>query len=129
MIVDDDRIFLEELQEILNSNGYEAEVVSDPMKAVARAKECHPDLILLDLKMPGKSGFQLADELKHRSEVSSIPIIAISGFFTDTEHALLMNLCGIRQCIKKPFSPAEMISQINLELNKQNGSATCVKRK
>ncbi len=116
LIIDDDEIFLEELKEIIESNGFIAVGVKDSLLAREVVKKENPDLILLDLKMPGKSGFQVADELKHATELSRRPIIAMSGFFTKTEHFLLMQLCGIQQCIKKPFLPAEMISLINLAL-------------
>jgi DNA-binding response OmpR family regulator len=118
MVVDDDKTFLEELGEILQASGYEVEGVSDPLTVLRKVNDSKPDLILMDLKMPGKSGFQLADELRHKSSLSGIPIIAISGFFTETEHALLMNLCGIRQCVKKPFNPTELIKQIHSVLDK-----------
>jgi two-component system sensor histidine kinase ChiS len=116
LIVDDDKIFLEELKEIIEANGFAAVGLDDPFLVKEVIKKEKPNLILLDLKMPGRSGFQVADELKHATDVSRLPIIAMSGYFTQTEHSLLMQLCGIQECIKKPFIPAEMISLINLAL-------------
>jgi DNA-binding response OmpR family regulator len=116
LIVDDDEVFLEELKEIIEANGFDVICLKDPMLVKRVVKTENPDLILLDLKMPGKSGFQVADELKHAAEFSRRPVIAMSGFFTKTEHFLLMQLCGIQKCIKKPFLPAEMINMINLAL-------------
>lgn len=116
LIVDDDEVFLEELKEIIEANGFEAIGLQDPLLVKSVVKTEKPDLILLDLKMPGKSGFQVADELKHATEFHRRPIIAMSGFFTKTEHFLLMQLCGIQKCIRKPFLPAEIISMINVAL-------------
>ncbi|MDD5258864.1 MAG: response regulator [bacterium] len=116
LIIDDDVIFLEELKEIIEANGFNAISLKDPLLVKEVVKAEKPDLILLDLKMPGKSGFQVADELKHATEFSRLPVIAMSGFFTQTEHYLLMQLCGIQKCIKKPFPPAEMLNLINLAL-------------
>jgi DNA-binding response OmpR family regulator len=124
LIVDDDEIFLEELREIIESNGFITVGVKDPRQVKEAVKREKPDLILLDLKMPGKSGFQVADELKHATEFSRRPIIAMSGFFTQTEHFLLMQLCGIQKCIKKPFPPAEMINLINLALQEKTAAAS-----
>jgi len=118
MIVDDDKECLEELQEILVSVGYEVEAINDSLLVLEAASRTNPDCILLDLKMPNKSGFRVADELRH---LKHIPIIAITAFFNETEHSLLMKLCGIKKCMKKPFNPAEVIEQIEMVLsNKQN---------
>ena len=118
MIVDDDKECLDELQEALVSVGYEVEAVSDSLLALEAVNRTNPDCILLDLKMPNKSGFRIAGELRH---LKHIPIIAITAFFTKTEHSLLMKVCGIKKCLKKPLSTAEVIEQIEMVLsNKPN---------
>jgi DNA-binding response OmpR family regulator len=116
MIVEDDKELLEELQETLVSVGYEVRPVNDPTTALDEAKK----IILLDLKMPKKSGFQIADELRQLSEFTKIPVIAMTGFFTSEEYSLLMNICRIKKCLKKPLNPAQVIEQIEMTLaNKQ----------
>ena len=115
MIVDDDREFLEELREAMVLSGYDIITVDDPLLALDAASEAKPDVILLDLKMPGKNGFQLADELSHSQGLMQIPIIAMTGNFKD-EYAPLINMCNIRKCLKKPFDPAELISEIEYVL-------------
>ncbi len=111
MIVDDDKEFLEELNETLGLSGYDVVSVNDSVAAIDTAFRIKPDVILLDLKMPQKSGFQLADELRHLSELSRVPIIVMTGFFKD-EYASLLNICGVRKCLKKPFNPLDVIAQI-----------------
>jgi DNA-binding response OmpR family regulator len=118
MVVDDDKDFLEELAEVLSLGGFEVVGVNDPMQAIEKAHTTKPDLILLDLKMPGKSGFQLADEFKHSQEFTHLPVLAMSGFFTEGEHIMLMNICGIQKCLKKPVNTSEMIAQITAVLAK-----------
>jgi len=85
--------------------------VDDAVSAVTIASEENPDVVLVDLKMPEKTGFQLADELRHLPGLSNIPIIAMTGFFRDN-YASLMSICGIRKCLKKPFNPLDVISEI-----------------
>jgi CheY-like chemotaxis protein len=111
MIVDDNKEFLEELKETLELSGYEVVAVEEPEVVLDMANKLNPDLILLDLKMPNKSGFQIADELRRLPELSHTPIIAMTGFFKDDCGALL-NICGINKCLKKPFSPLDVIAQI-----------------
>lgn len=112
LIVDDDKEFLEELREMLAVAGYEVTGVSDSIAAVKIARVVEPDLILLDLRMKAMSGFEVADTMKGFPETSGIPVIAMTGFYTLKEHAWLMNFCGIKRCITKPFNPLDIIAEI-----------------
>jgi len=109
LIVDDDRDFLEELQETLSLNGYDAIAVDDGISALEVAPMVKPDLILLDIKMKGMYGFQVAERLKGSPRTSYIPIIAMTGCFTRKEDTRLMTLCGMETCLMKPFNPSELI--------------------
>ena len=112
LLVDDDKEFLEELKEMLALTGYKVMGVADSVAAVNAARVTKPDAILLDLRMQAMSGFEVADKLKSFPETSRIPIIAMTGFYTLKEHAWLMNFCGIKRCIKKPFNPLDVIAEI-----------------
>jgi len=111
LIVDDDKEFLEELRETLDLSGYDAIEVNNASLAFEVATNTKPDAILLDLKMPEKSGFQVADEIKHYRDIAHIPIIAMTGFFKD-DYIPLMDLCGIKKLLKKPFNPLDVIAQL-----------------
>ncbi|MDD5730311.1 MAG: response regulator [Candidatus Omnitrophica bacterium] len=119
MLIDDDQDLLQEFKEALDLSGYDVFAVSDSTVAVAAVLEQAPDLILLDLSMPRKSGFQVAGELRKIPRLKHIPIIAITGFFTEDEHSLLMNICGIKNCIKKPFDLADVIGKVEEILKKK----------
>jgi len=103
LVVDDDVDFLDELQESLQAEGYEVAVCSDGDSALQAALKLKPDLALLDLKMRGESGFQIAERLRKAAETKNIPIIAMTGFYTRVEHETLMKICGIDVCLIKPF--------------------------
>jgi CheY-like chemotaxis protein len=111
MIIDDNKEFSEELKETLELSGYEVCEVNDAVIALETASKVNPDVILLDLKMPEKSGFQVAYEFKHFSELMHIPIIAMTGFVND-QHLAFMKIYGIKKCLNKPFSPLDAIAQI-----------------
>jgi DNA-binding response OmpR family regulator len=117
MVIDDDRESLEELKEMLELSGYELIAVSDTSKALDIAGETKPAVVLFDLKIPDKSGFQIADELKHFSELLRIPIIAMTGSYKN-EDDFLMHACGIKKCLKKPFQPLDVIAEIEEVLRK-----------
>jgi DNA-binding response OmpR family regulator len=116
MIVDDNVELLEELENLLNLGGYNVSAISDGTKVLEAALKDKPDLILLDLKMSPKSGFQIADEARHSSVLKNIPIVAMTGFFTEKQHFLMMKLCGIKTSILKPFRPLNLITKIEFAL-------------
>ena len=118
LIVDDDKDFLDELEEMLTASGYDVITSNDAAKASEVAAWAKLDIILLDLKMPGKSGFQVADEIRRFQETRSVPIIAISAY-ASAEYGLLMKMCNINRCVTKPFQPLDLISEIeNTLLNR-----------
>ncbi len=118
MIVDDDRDFLSELEQALLLSDYELLAVNDSTLALSMARTANPDLIVVDLKMQGLNGFQLADRLKQKAETMDIPVIAMTGYFTREQHWDLMSACGIRDCLKKPFYPQELVTHIEVILQK-----------
>lgn len=115
MIVDDDKEFLGELGETLALSGYSTVMVSDPILALDTAVREKPDIVLLDLRMPGKNGFQLADELRHVPQLMQVPIIAMTGNFKDSYNPLI-KMCDIKKCLKKPFNPLDIIAEIEMLL-------------
>lgn len=112
LIVDDDKGFLEELKEMLEATGYIVIAVIDGYLALKAAQTTKPDLIILDLRMQSMSGFEVADRLKGFAQTAKIPIIAMTGYYTMKEHIWLMNFCGIKRCLRKPFNPLDVITEI-----------------
>ena len=112
LIIDDDEALAQELAEVMRESGYDTGTVSDASSAIKTADEKRPDVILLDLKMPGKSGFQVADDLKHFSTTSDIPIIAMTGYYKERQHKSFMLSLGIVDCVVKPFDPREIVEKI-----------------
>ncbi len=113
MIVDDDEELLEEIAETLSVSGYNTITFSNAIKAQSKIVSEKPDLLLLDMKMPGKTGFQLAHELKTFPDTAGIPIIAMTGHYTGKDHKFLMKTCGVDKCVLKPFDPEMIIAEIN----------------
>jgi len=119
MIVDDDQEFLQELSVVLASHGYDVVASANPAAVKEIAVTSEPAVIVLDLKMRGQSGLELADELRRFTKTLAIPVIAMTGFFTESEHMTLLNICGIRTCLKKPFAPYELMRAIETELTER----------
>jgi DNA-binding response OmpR family regulator len=116
MVVDDDKLFLSEVDEVLSLSGYETTAFDNGKAALKWARAERPDVIILDIKMDGMNGFQLTKNLKRCSETVGIPVIAMTGHFTREEHSAIMQECGIETCLKKPFNALNMLRQIEMAL-------------
>jgi DNA-binding response OmpR family regulator len=107
LIVDDDAFIRRPLEFILREEGYEPETAADTVEGL-RAVESHPpDLIVLDVMMPGKDGLTWCRELKSDPRYAAIPIVLLSarGQESDRERALRM---GADDLMTKPYSPHEL---------------------
>lgn len=104
LIIDDDRGLARELAEALRLAGYEALACVSGASVRRKAPSFRPAAVLLDLKLVRESGFQIARELREKPGWQSIPIIAMTGHYTQQEHEALMKKCGIQACLIKPFS-------------------------
>ena len=79
LVVDDERDIVEFLTELLEDHGYQVSSAYDGIEAMELIKKSKPDLILLDLQMPGETGTGLYRKLHHKKEYKDIPVIVISG--------------------------------------------------
>ena len=118
-IIDDDQDSLRELEKILRMAGYTPILVNDILGNVDTVIENKPDVILMELRMPHKNGFALADAVNRVFETKKIPIIAMSDLFKD-EFKWLMDFCGIKRWIKKPFLPLDVIWAVENEIEEDN---------
>jgi len=116
LVVDDDLEFLQELKETLHLSGYDVDAINKSVNAVSFAIDRKPDLILLDLRMDGMTGFEVAKELRGLPQTSRIPIIAMSGYFSESQDCTLFDFFQIRDCLQKPFNPLDVISHIENKL-------------
>jgi DNA-binding response OmpR family regulator len=115
MIIDDNKEFTDELKEALDLSGYDVTAVNDTIDVSNIAKRVEPDVILLDLKMPKKSGVQLAYELRQIARLIDVPIIAISAFYKEGTFSL-MKVHGITKYLSKPVDLSHLISEIEIAL-------------
>ena len=122
-IIDDNQDSLIELEKILKMAGYAPILVNDVLEVVDMVVNNKPDVILMELKMPHKNGFALADAINRVFEMKKIPIIAMSNIFKD-EFKWLMDICGIKKWIKKPFLPLDVIWAIESVMEEEKQQST-----
>ncbi len=116
LIVDDDPIICQVLQVLLEDEGYRVASVTDSQDCLPAMRRQHPDLVLLDIMMPGKDGRTLCRELR---TVSNAPIVIMSALTSDQEKASRLN-DGADDYISKPFSNAELIARIRAVLRRMH---------
>lgn len=108
LVADDDMRILELLQFALTGNGFEVLVASDGDEAWDILVSERPDLAILDVKMPRRTGFDLVDAVRAHEQLAGIPIVLISGS-TETELRLAGLMKGADDFLTKPFSPKELL--------------------
>lgn len=79
LVIDDDPDILTYISEVLHDNGYQSVTAADGVAGLAMARDSRPDLILLDLMMPRKSGIRFLNEARRDEALKEIPIIVVSG--------------------------------------------------
>ena len=116
LIIDDEQDLCEILLYNLSSAGYEAEAVCSAEEALPLLQRF--DLLLLDVMMPGMSGFELAERLKQDEKTAHIPIIFLTA--KDTEDDTLRGFgLGADDYVKKPFSVREVMARVKAVLNRR----------
>ena len=111
LVVDDYPDALDIWALYLRSLGYDVSTAADGTTAVARAQQLLPDLIVLDLEMPGISGFEAARRLRRIPSTHDIPLIAATGY--SHEHQIAMALeAGFDEVAVKPIDPDSLVDQI-----------------
>jgi len=116
LIVDDDELFAEYISELLTENSESIEIclASTGFEAGSKIHEFKPNIILLDLKLPGLDGFQVCADLKSRPENDDLRIISMSGYATESNVKKIMQ-AGAEACLAKPINPEVLLSLMNIE--------------
>jgi CheY-like chemotaxis protein len=119
LIVDDEIINLFAIVEALGGYGFDLVTAQNGDEALISARERRPDLILLDILMPGMDGFEACAQLKSDSETRDIPIIFLTGI-TETEQKLRAFQLGGVDYITKPFESREVLARVILHLDQHS---------
>jgi len=117
LVVDDDVKTVELVKLYLNRDGYRVLTAYDGLEALRLAQESHPDLIVLDLMLPGIDGLEVCRTLRTESDV---PIIMLTAMTTDQDKLTGLGL-GADDYVTKPFSPRELAARVRAVLRRLPG--------
>ena len=122
LLIDDDVDFVEATKIVLESKPYEVIVAYEGNEGLRKASEEKPDLIILDVIMPVKDGFTVAEQFKKDPELSKIPVVmltAYSGMGGETSVPVSAGLTlEAEDYIDKPVSPGELLQRVEKQLKK-----------
>jgi len=111
LIADDEQNIVISLEFLMKREGYEVLIANDGEEAVARIRAEVPDLVLLDVMMPKKSGFEVCQEVKSNPDLQSVRILMLTAKGRDTEVAKGLAL-GADAYMTKPFSTKELVERV-----------------
>jgi two-component system response regulator MtrA len=114
LVVDDDPALAEMLTIVLRGEGFDTAVVSDGTRALPALRELRPDVVLLDLMLPGMNGIDVCRAI--RSE-SGVPIVMLTAK-TDTVDVVLGLESGADDYVMKPFKPKELVARIRARVRR-----------
>lgn len=117
LVIDDTELMIRLITDILSNAGYEVVSAPDGVSGMKKVREEKPDLVILDIVMPGMDGFEMCQALRDDESNNLMPIIMLTG--QDNEEDKLKGLeMGADDYITKPFNPRELISRVNNTLKR-----------
>jgi CheY-like chemotaxis protein/phosphoribosyl 1,2-cyclic phosphodiesterase len=121
LLADDDADLLALVAEALAPEGYRLLRARDGDEALALARSEHPDLLLLDLKMPGRDGFEVCRSLRAESDprLRDVPVVLLTGQGLGPEDTAAGFAAGVTDYLVKPFKPTHLRSRVNAWLLRQ----------
>ena len=111
LVLDDSVAMVRMIQSVLQKEGYRVIGISDPSQIEQTIDSEEPSLILLDVVMPERNGFQICRALKSSQAYQNIPIIVVSGKSTPSDR-FWAEQQGASGYVAKPFAPAELLREV-----------------
>ena len=115
LVVDDENEIVQFVQDALEDEGYTVCAAFDGVQALKAARQCSPDLAILDIMLPGSDGFAVCKELR---EEMDIPILFLSAKQSDADKIQGFS-AGADDYVMKPFSMKELVARVEAHLRRQ----------
>ena len=123
LIVDDDQVFLALVKAFLQDAGHRLEFAADGLYATGLAIRQRPNLILLDIQLPGGDGLTVLKRLKSNTHTRNIPVIVVSASENSGAVSNQVTALGAAAYLSKPITRADLLAAIEQALNPQPGNS------
>lgn len=110
MIVDDEVLVARSISRFFRGEQYDCFIVNNPEEAIDSYKTKQPNIVIMDIQMPGKSGVELLKEIRNFDKKT--PVIMVSGNMDSVKVEELKKI-GATECLEKPLNPPQIISTVN----------------
>jgi two-component system, OmpR family, alkaline phosphatase synthesis response regulator PhoP len=120
LLIDDEPSITSLVSAYLKPEGYEVYIAADGIAGLKAARAYKPDIIVLDIMLPGMDGIALLNQLRHESEVY---VILLSARSEETDKIVGLSV-GADDYVTKPFSPRELVARIKAALRRRGGDST-----
>ena len=117
LVVDDEQNIVDILRFNLEREGYEVIAASDGPEGLSLARSCEPDLVLLDVMMPGMDGFQVCSEIRKEDKLT--PIIMLTAREEEADRVMGLEL-GADDYVSKPFSVRELMARVRTNIRRKS---------
>lgn len=111
LLVEDEDNIIEAMRFLLTRDGWHVEAHADGGTAMQRIRERPPDLLILDLMLPGKSGLEIMRELRAEDNFADLPVLMLTARGQDQDRDLATQ-AGVNRFMTKPFSNADMLGAV-----------------
>jgi len=118
IVIEDDPEMIELVKLILTKDGFDVIGVDNGRDGLTRIGEVLPDVVLLDLMMPGMDGWEVYQAVKANENTKHIPVIIITAKAQSIDRVLGLHIAKVDDYITKPFSPSELVNSVRKVLLK-----------
>jgi len=118
LVIDDEEDLLTTLKYRLESEGYEVATLSDPVETENYIEKFHPELLIIDVFMPERSGFNILEDFEEKGVYKDLPKIFLTSL-DDNVEKMVAKECGVSRYITKPFDQVELLNNVKAVLDKK----------
>lgn len=113
LIAEDHQPLAESLLQLLKNRGYQAEYAADGIAALRAIAAAPPDLLILDLKLPGLHGIELLKKLRQSPRTGQLPVIIVTGVYKGEQYRQAAASLGVRHYLEKPFKAGDLLAAVS----------------
>ncbi len=111
LVVEDEQYIATLISQILSRNGYEVSTINNGAEALRRIEEFEPQLVVLDVSLPGMDGYQICRYLRGNAKTATLPVIMVTAMVRPSDQRQGFET-GADDYLTKPFAPAELVSRV-----------------